>query len=171
LIYAGIAGYWLTTRTESSDNEPIQSFLSTNASRSDEAAQQSTRSIALVSQPVEVSPWSRTDPTLDTHIQDPNSASATPRPAPSNAGRKRTRGLSTAKAVHSGAVAQQRAASAPRRIDVVYQRMTSAQCARGVGGLFCREKLKFKLCKDRWTATHVPGMTICYLAPHAVPLS
>ena len=34
----------------------------------------------------------------------------------------------------------------------------------------CREKLKFKLCNGKWTATEVPGMTICYVVLTCVPL-
>jgi hypothetical protein len=45
-------------------------------------------------------------------------------------------------------------------IDVRYERAAKVECARGVEGLLCRERLRWRLCKGRWN-DGAAGATRC----------
>ena len=64
-----------------------------------------------------------------------------------------------------------KAADAPHTVDVVYRRIAAEKCSLGLKGSICREKLKLKLCKERWTDSNVPGMSVCRLTHRPGPLS
>jgi hypothetical protein len=49
-----------------------------------------------------------------------------------------------------------------RTIDDIYRQRT-ARCGGGVIGLLCRGTMRLNVCDGRWTQSHVPGMTVCYL--------
>ena len=98
-------------------------------------------------------------------------ASVAPSSAPSKAVSKRPRHHLSAKAAHRYAPSRPNAASTPRTVDIAYKRLSAAECAGGAPGLFCREKLRFRLCRQKWIDTDVPGMSICRVKTHTAPLS
>ena len=68
-----------------------------------------------------------------------------------------------------GRTASQAEASlgAARTIDQLFQQRVAAECDSGLLGFVCREKVRFGLCRDRWTPSEQPGMTACrVLARH-----
>lgn len=56
---------------------------------------------------------------------------------------------------------------APRAktVDEVFSERLSAECSGGLGGVVCREKLRFVVCADRWSQSPPPGQTICRGTP------
>lgn len=46
-------------------------------------------------------------------------------------------------------------------IDEQHRQLSAAECPNGPGGLFCREKIRYRLCKNRWSASPAPGQSIC----------
>ena len=62
-------------------------------------------------------------------------------------------------------------AARPRSVDAIFIEHANAQCRGGIGGFVCRERLRFSLCKSRWTDAEVAGMTICHVAGRGRPPS
>ena len=62
-----------------------------------------------------------------------------------------------------GRTASQAEASlgAARTIDQLFQQRVAAECESGLLGFVCREKVRFGLCRDRWTSNEQAGMTAC----------
>ncbi|MBS1186107.1 MAG: Double zinc ribbon [Burkholderiaceae bacterium] len=55
----------------------------------------------------------------------------------------------------------------PRRvgsIDEQFRQRAAAECGSGPGALFCREKVRYRLCQNRWSESPAPGQTICQRA-------
>ena len=57
---------------------------------------------------------------------------------------------------------------APRRnvrmegsIDDQYHQRAASECPAGGSGFFCREKVRYQLCKNRWSASPPPGQSMC----------
>lgn len=48
-----------------------------------------------------------------------------------------------------------------KTVDEVFNERLSAECSSGIGGLICREKLRYAVCADRWSQSPPPGQTIC----------
>jgi ribosomal protein L40E len=55
--------------------------------------------------------------------------------------------------------------SAPSAIDELYRQRTAERCDEGLYGLLCRQRLRFELCKGKWTQDAHSGMEICRLNP------
>lgn len=56
--------------------------------------------------------------------------------------------------------------AAPRRIsiDEQHRQRVAVECPTGPSGLFCREKVRYRLCKNHWSASPPPGQSICQRA-------
>ena len=52
-----------------------------------------------------------------------------------------------------------------KTVDEVFNERLSAECSSGLGGLICREKLRFAVCDGRWSQSPPPGQTICRGTP------
>jgi hypothetical protein len=81
-------------------------------------------------------------------------ARAARRAAPQGAGRH------AAPAVTSAAVPP----AAPARgagVDARYDRAVAAECPQGVRGLLCREAVRWRLCRGRWSAVGAAGASRC----------
>ena len=69
-----------------------------------------------------------------------------------------------APAVHEPAPAAAAAAppaAAPTAIDDQYSERAARECERGIGGLWCRERLKMKLCESHWSDSPPAGQSLC----------
>lgn len=55
--------------------------------------------------------------------------------------------------------------TAPNSIDELYRQRTAERCDEGLYGLLCRQRLRFELCKGKWTQDAHSGMEICRLNP------
>jgi hypothetical protein len=184
---AGSLAYWAASRTPSFYSVTVQRpFVSADARATDTAAQPPSTApaqggpdtpIVTLSgpTPIEAAPQVTDDASSNSGIgpEPPHEKSvrALASSSPSRAITKRARHHLSAKAAHRHASSRQNAASAPRTVDIAYNRLSAAECAGGASGLFCREKLRFRLCKQRWSDTDVPGMSVCRVMAHAAPLS
>ncbi len=56
--------------------------------------------------------------------------------------------------------------AAPRgiSIDEQHRQRVAVECPTGPSGLFCREKVRYRLCKNHWSASPPPGQSICQRA-------
>ena len=52
----------------------------------------------------------------------------------------------------------------PANIDAQFRQRAAAECDSGPGGLFCREKVRYRLCQHRWSASPPPGQSVCQRA-------
>jgi hypothetical protein len=48
-------------------------------------------------------------------------------------------------------------------IDAQYEATTAFQCAKGLSGFFCREQIRWRLCKGRWSDGVQPGASRCHV--------
>jgi hypothetical protein len=55
--------------------------------------------------------------------------------------------------------------TAPSSIDELYRQRAAERCDEGLAGLLCRQRLRFELCKGKWTQEAPSGMEICRLNP------
>lgn len=46
-------------------------------------------------------------------------------------------------------------------IDEQYNQRAASECPAGGSGFFCREKVRYQLCNNRWSASPQPGHSIC----------
>jgi hypothetical protein len=128
------------------------------------------------STPIEAAPHVTDDASSDSGIRpEPPHQKTAPALASSSTSKtvtKRARHHLSAKAAHRhDSIRQHAATSAPHTVDIAYKRLSAAECAGGAPGLLCREKLRFRLCKQRWSDRDVPGMSVCRVMAHAAPLS
>jgi hypothetical protein len=180
---AGGVAYWAAGRTPSFESVGVQrAFMSSDAqvaaaARLDTAAPNNTDSATAM-----LNRTTALDAARSQLTEDPNSRVKSALPdvksvavrAPSRASKiapKRARHQLWSKAANRHVSVRPRAAPETRALDVAYKRLSGAECAAGAPGLFCREKLRFRLCKDRWTQSDVPGMSVCRVAAHAAPQS
>jgi len=49
-------------------------------------------------------------------------------------------------------------------IDDQYNQRAAAECPAGGSGFFCREKVRYQLCNNRWSASPPPGQSMCQKA-------
>jgi hypothetical protein len=184
---AGGGAYWAVSRTPSFDSVAVQRpFMSSDAPVTHLAAAQppldaaapntSNSATAMLNQttPLDAAPPHLTDDPnsrMESGLPDVNSVAVRASSSTSKAAPKRVRHHASSRAANRHVSVRHRAAAEPRALDVAYKRLSGAECAAGTPGLFCREKLRFRLCKDRWTQSDVPGMSVCRVAAHAAPLS
>ena len=56
-----------------------------------------------------------------------------------------------------------------RTIDQFFTQRTATECGGGPFGFVCRERVRFELCRDRWTKTEVRGMSACHVLARQGP--
>jgi hypothetical protein len=181
---AGGVAYWAASRTPSFDGVAVQRPLMSSdaqvahAAPFDTAARNNSGSATVMlnqTTPLDAAPPQPTDhPNSRTasRLADAKSVPVAASPPVSKAAPKRERHhMLSPRAASRHASVRRKAAPEPRALDIAYQQLSGAQCAGGAAGLFCREKLRFRLCKERWTQSDVPGMSVCRVVAHAAPLS
>lgn len=48
-------------------------------------------------------------------------------------------------------------------IDAQYEATAALQCADGISGVICREAIRWRLCKGRWSDRSQPGASRCFI--------
>jgi hypothetical protein len=183
---AASVAYWAASRTPSFDTVTVQRpVISAEAPATHTAAQppsntpaqsdQDTR-IAMLPTAVEAAHQVRNDTSSSDNGTRPELPQQKGMSAPVSSSRskvvsKRARHHLSAKAAHRHSSSRQNPAAAPRTVDIAYKRLTAAECTGGAPGLLCREKLRFRLCRQQWIDTDVPGMSVCRVKAHSAPLS
>jgi hypothetical protein len=184
---AGSVAYWAASRTPSFDSVTVQRpIVSAEARAADTAAPapfiapargDPNIPTATLSQstPVEAAPQVTDHASFYRGIRpEPTHQKTVPALASYSTSKTVIKGARrhlSAKAAHRHAAIRHHAAAAPHTIDVAYKRLSAAECAGGAPGLLCREKLRFRLCKQKWNDSDVPGMSVCRVMAHAAPLS
>jgi hypothetical protein len=56
-------------------------------------------------------------------------------------------------------------------LDRIYEARARAECERTILGFVCRERLRWRVCKDNWTPDKTGGMSVCYVPEYPEPLS
>jgi hypothetical protein len=177
---AGGVAYWAADRTTPSDRVALERpFMASQAqaaaaagfdpaapNNTDSAAALLNRTAALDAAPPQLA--HKADSRVKSGLPDTKIRASS---RASKAAPKHARHHASLRAAKRHVSVRPNPAPEPRALDVAYKRLSGAECAAGAAGLFCREKLKFRLCKDRWTQSDVPGMSVCRVVAHAAPLS